>query len=40
MKEEVKGKLLKLGIVKTREAEFVIKDILGGTYASNDESQR
>ena len=40
MKKEVKGKLPKSGIVKTREPEFVVKDILGGTYASNDESER
>ena len=40
MKKEVKGKLLKLGIVKPHEAEFVIKGLLGDKSASNDESQR
>ena len=40
MKKEFKGKLLKLGIVKPREAEFVIKDLLADKSASNDESQR
>ena len=40
MKKEVTGKLLKLGIVKPTEAEFVIKDLIGVKSASNDESQR
>ena len=40
MKKVVKGKLLKLGIVKPHEAEFVIKDLLGDKSASNDKSQR
>ena len=40
MKKEVKGKLLKLGIVKTHKLEFVIRDVLGDKSASNDESQR
>ena len=40
MKKDVKGKLLKLGIVKLHEAEFVIKDLLGDKSASNDQSQR
>ena len=40
MKKEVKEKLLKLGIVKPHEAEFVITDFLGDKSASNDESQR
>ena len=40
MKKEVKEKLLKLGIVKPHETEFVITDFLGDKAASNDESQR
>lgn len=40
MKKAVKGKLLKLGIVKLHEAEFVIKDLLGNKSSSNDQSQR
>ena len=39
-KKGVKGKLLKLGIDKPHEAEFVIKDLFRDKSASNDECQR
>ena len=40
MKRKIRGKLLKLGIVKPSEATFVIKYLLGDASAAENENQR
>ena len=39
MKTEIQNKILKLGIVKTCQANFLIKDLLGDQSAASDDSQ-
>ena len=40
MKHEVRRKILRLGIVKPCQANFIIKDLLGGESAASDECQK
>ena len=40
MKHEVRKKILRLGIVKPCQANFIIKDLLGDVSAASDESQK